>query len=181
MFSPSQFLDLGNRSAVGVALHRLTKGGTIRRLSRGLYDYPKQHTTFGLLAPSPDAVAKALAGKHAVRLQPSGAYAANLLGLSDQVPAKVVFLTDGAARRVKVGRQEISLKQTSPRNMATAGRLSGLIIQALRYLGREHVDDNTLAQLRQKLSDADSRTLLKDLAYAPAWIGDILRQLAQPK
>ncbi|MCL4855596.1 MAG: hypothetical protein KJZ78_29880 [Bryobacteraceae bacterium] len=181
VFSPSQFLDLGNRSAVGVALHRLEKSGTIRRLTRGLYDYPKQHATFGLLAPSPDSVAKALAGKHAVRLQPSGAYAANLLGLSDQVPAKVVFLTDGAPRRVKIGRQEISLKQTSPRNMATAGRLSGLIIQALRYLGRSHVDDKTLARLRQKLGDADTRTLLKDLAYAPAWIGDILRRLAQPK
>jgi hypothetical protein len=131
------------------------------------------------LSPSPDAVAKALAGKHAVRFQPSGAYAANLLGLSDQVPAKVVFLTDGAARRVKIGRQEISLQQTSPRNMATAGRLSGLIIQALRYLGRAHVDDKILARLKQKLADADNRTLLKDVAYAPAWIGDILRRLAQ--
>ncbi len=179
VFSPSQFLDLGNRSAVGVALHRLTKGGTIRRLTRGLYDYPKQHTTFGLLAPSPDAVAEALAGKHATRLQPSGAYAANLLGLSDQVPAKVVFLTDGAARQVKIGRQEISLKQTSPRNMATAGRLSGLIIQALRYIGRDHVDDKTLARLKQKLSDADVKSLKKDLTYAPAWIGDILRRLAK--
>jgi hypothetical protein len=180
VFSPGQFLDLGNRSAVGVALHRLAKSGTIRRLTRGLYDYPKQHATFGLLSPSPDAVAKALAGKHAVRLQPSGAYAANLLGLSDQVPAKVVFLTDGAPRRVKIGRQEISLKQTSPRNMATAGRLSGPIIQALRYLGRAHVDDKIMARLKQKLADADTRTLLKDVAYAPAWIGDILRRLAQP-
>ena len=180
VFSPNQFLDLGNRSAVGVVLHRLARRGTIRRLTRGLYDYPKQHPTFGLLSPSPDAVAKALAGRHAVRLQPSGAYAANLLGLSDQVSAKIVFLTDGAPRRVKVERQEISLKQTSPRNMATAGRLSGLIIQALRYLGQSHVDDNVLARLKQKLADADTRTLLKDVAYAPAWIGDILRRLAQP-
>ncbi len=178
VFSPNQFLDLGNRSAVGVALHRLTKAGTIRRLTRGLYDYPKQHPTFGVIAPDPDAVAKALAGKHAVRVQPSGAYAANLLGLSDQVPAKIVFLTDGPAQRVKIGTQEISLKRTSPRNMATAGRLSGLIIQALRYLGRSQVDDKTLRRLKQKLSGKDSQLLLKDVAYAPAWIGDILRELA---
>jgi hypothetical protein len=168
VFSPNQFLDLGNRSAVGVALHRLAKAGTIRRLTRGLYDYPRQHPTFGVIAPDPDAVAKALAGKHAVRVQPSGAYAANLLGLTEQVPA----------RRVKIGTQEISLKRTSPRNMATAGRLSGLIIQALRYLGRTRVDDKTLRRLKQKLSDKDSQSLLKYVAYAPAWIGDILRQLA---
>ncbi len=178
MFSPNQFLDLGNRSAVGVAMHRLAKAGTIRRLTRGLYDYPKRHPTFGVIAPDPDAVAKALAGKHAVRVQPSGAYAANLLGLSEQVPAKIVFLTDGPARRVKIGPQEISLKRTSPRNMATAGRLSGLIIQALRYIGQPRVDDKTLRRLKQKLSDKDARLLLKDVAYAPAWIGDILRRLA---
>lgn len=179
VFSPNQFLDLGNRPAVGVALHRLTRSGTIRRLARGLYDYPKQHRAFGVLSPSPDAMAKALAGRHAVRLQPSGAYAANQLGLSDQVPAKIVFLTDGASRRVKIGQQEISLKQTTPRNMATAGRLSGLIIQALRYLGRSHVDDRIVARLKQKLADADTKSLLDDVSYAPAWIGNILRQLAQ--
>ena len=178
MFSPNQFLDLGGRSAVGIALHRLAKAGTIRRLARGIYDYPKHHPTFGLLAPEPDAVAKALAGKHAVRIQPSGAYAANLLGLSEQVPAKISFLTDGAAKRVKVGTQEISLKRTSPRNMATAGRVSGLIIQALRYVGRTRVDDRTLRRLKQKLSEKDAQSLLKDVAYAPAWIGDILRRLA---
>ncbi len=179
MFSPNTFLDLGSRPAVGVALHRLAKAGTIRRLTRGLYDYPKQHPVYGTLAPDPDAVAKALTGKHGVRLQPSGAYAANLLGLSEQVPAKIVFLTDGPAKRVKVGTQEIRLQRTSPRNMATAGRLSGLIIQALRYLGQTHVDDKTLARLKQKLKDTDMKSLMKDVAYAPAWIGDILRRLAQ--
>ena len=181
VFSPSTFLQLGSRRAVDVALHRLVKDGKVRRLTRGLYDYPQQHRVFGVIAPSPDEVAKAIAGKNAMRVQPSGAYAANLLGLSEQVPAKIVFLTEGRAKRVRIGRQEIVLKRTSPRNMATAGRLSGLIIQALRYLGREHVDDKTLARLKQKLGDADTRTLLKDLAYAPAWIGDILRRLAQPK
>lgn len=178
VFSPSDFIDLGTRHAVDKALSRMTGAGSIRRLARGLYDYPKQHPSFGRLAPDPDAVAKALAGKHAVRIQPSGAYAANLLGLSDQVPAKIVFLTDGSPKRVKIGKQEISLKRTSPRNMATAGKLSGLIIQALRYVGKDHADDKMLARLKQKLSDADVKSLKKDVAYAPAWIGDILRRLA---
>lgn len=179
VFSPSQFLDLGSRRAVDIALHRLVKAGTIRRLTRGLYDYPKEHPTFGVLFPSPEDVAKTLAGKDAIRFQPSGAYAANLLGLSDQVPAKIVFLTEGRAKRVKIGRQEIILKRTSPKNMATAGRLSGLVIQALRYLGKAHVDDQTLARLKRKLAEADTSTLMKDVAYAPAWIGDIMKALTK--
>jgi hypothetical protein len=179
VFTPTQFLDLGSRRAVDVVLHRLAKAGTIRRLTRGLYDYPKQHPTYGVLFPNPEVVAKALAGKDATRFQPSGAYAANLLGLSDQMPAKIVFLTDGRAKRVKIGRQEIMLKRTSPRNMATAGRLSGLVIQALRHMGRKHVDDKAVARMKQKLADADRKSLLKDLAYAPAWIGDTMRRLAE--
>lgn len=178
VFSPNQFLDLGSRSAVGVALHRLAKAKTIRRLAQGLYDYPKKHPVYGVLAPDPDAVAKALSGKHGVRIQPSGAYAANLLGLSDQVPAKIVFLADGPPKRVKIGTQEITFKRTSPRNMATAGRISGLVIQALRYLGRAHVDDATVKRLKHKLSGTDLKTMTKDLAYAPTWIADILRELA---
>ncbi|SRR5258708_25174420 len=178
VFSPRTFLDLGSRRAVDLALHRLVKAGKVRRLTRGLYDYPQQHPMFGSVFPSPEAVAKALAGKDAVRFQPSGAYAANLLGLSDQVPAKIVFLTEGRGKRVKIGRQEIVLKRTSPRNMATAGRLSGLIIQALRFLGRTHVDDRLVARLKRKLTLADARALPKDVAYAPAWIGDIMRKVA---
>lgn len=179
MFTPTQFLDLGSRRAVDVVLHRLAKARTIRRLTRGLYDYPKRHPTYGVMFPSPEAVAKALAGKDATRFQPSGAYAANLLGLSDQVPAKIVFLTDGRAKRVKIGRQEIILKRTSPRNMATAGKLSGSVIQALRYMGKKHVDDKAISRMKNKLSDADTKPLLQDLTYAPAWIGDIMRQLAK--
>ena len=110
-----------------LALHRLVKRKTLRRLARGLYECPRKHAELGLLSPDIEKVAKALAGKDRIRLQPAGAYATNLLGLSEQVPAKVVFLTDGPSRTVKIGRQEIQLRRTTPRNMATAGRLSGLL------------------------------------------------------
>jgi hypothetical protein len=178
VFSPNHFLDLGGRQAVDVTLHRLAKTGTIRRLARGLYDYPKHHPTFGTLSPDPDAVAKALAGKHGVRLQPSGAYAANLLGLSEQVPAKIVFLTDGPSKRIKLGAQEISLKRTAPRNLAMAGRLNGLVIQALRYLGKARVSEQTVWRLQRQLQPADLKSLRKDVIHAPAWIGDVLRRLS---
>ena len=178
VFSPTDFLDLGSRDAVDKALSRMAATGKIRRVARGLYDVPRQHPIVGTSAPSVDKVAGALAGKAGTRLQPTGAYAANLLGLSDQVPAKVVFLTDGRSKRVRLGNLDIVLKQTSPRNMATAGRISGLVIQALRYLGKTHVNGDTVRRLDRKLSPDDRKQLSKDLAYAPAWVANIMRRLA---
>ncbi len=178
-FTPAHFLDLGSYQAVALALKVLCDKGKIRRLARGLYDYPRQHPKLGDLAPTPEQVARALADRDGSRIQPSGAYAANLLGLSEQVPAKVVFLTDATDRRVTIGRQEIVLKRTTPKNMATAGRTSGLVIQALRHLGKDHVDDAVIDKLARRLSPDDRRQLIKDIRYAPAWIGAIFRRLAQ--
>jgi len=94
---------------------------------------------------------------------------------------KIVYLTDGRSRTVQIGKKQIILKRTTPRNMATAGRISGLVIQALRHLGRQHVDDDVIAQLDRRL-DADARKqLLKDIRYAPTWIADIMRRLAKKK
>ena len=181
VFTPTVFLDLGSRDAVDQALSRLAAEGTIRRLARGLYDYPKVHAVLGALLPSPDAIAKALAVRDAVRLQPAGAYAANLLGLSDQVPASIVFLTDGRARSVQVGEMKIMLRRTTPRIMATAGRLSGLLIQAFRYLGAENVTPARLGQLRERLPALEREALVRDIKYAPAWMHAHFRELAKPE
>lgn len=179
VFTPAHFADLGSRNAIDLALMRHARAGTIRQLARGLYDYPIDHPTLGRIPASADAVARALARRDAVRLQPTGAYAANLLGMSDQVPARIEFLTDGASRSVKLGRREIVLRKTTPRNMATAGSRSGTVIQALRWLGSKEVDERALSILRRQLSESDRRRLQKDLVYAPAWIARILRQLAE--
>lgn len=177
VFTPRAFTALGDPRAVGMVLTRLRRKGTIRQLARGLYDYPVIHPTLGVIPPSADAIAKALAARDAIRLQPAGAYAANILGLSEQVPTRVVFLTDGPSRRVRIGQREIVLKRTTPRNMATAGRKSGTIIQALRHLGRSGVDEKTIATLQRQLTDRDRKQLTKDLVHAPAWIAEILRRL----
>ena len=115
VFTPAHFSDLGSRDAVASALKRYRQSGLIRQLARGLYDYPRHDPDLGMLTPSPDAVARALAGRDAVRLQPSGAYAANLLGLSAQIPMKIVYLTDGRYRTVQIGKKQILLKRTTPR------------------------------------------------------------------
>jgi hypothetical protein len=178
VFTPSDFLDLGGRRAVGLALMRHTKVGTIRKLARGLYDFPRQDSHVGPIAASTDEIANALKGRDSVRLQLSGGHAANQLGISDQVPMRTVFLTDGPSRRVQLGRRQIILKQTTPRQMATAGRVSGTVIQALRWLGRRNVDDRVVATLRRNLSGADKQQLLKDLRYAPAWVAEVMREVA---
>lgn len=162
-----------------MALHRLVKKGTIRRLARGVYDFPKQHPVLGELMPTAEAIAKALAGRDHTRIQPAGAYAANALGLTEQVPAKAVFLTDGPSRTVTIGPMAIQLRQTTARNMAAAGRLSSLLIQAFRELGKEHITAQRIAQLKKTIPLEKRKQVIKDIKLAPAWMRPIFRELAQ--
>ena len=178
VFTPNDFLAFGSRAAIDKALSRLTAEGTIRRLNRGLYDYPKTHPALGILSPNPEAVAKALKGEAAVRIKPFGAYAANILGLTEQVPARIVFLTDGASKTVRVGKQEIRLKHTTPKNMATAGKPSGLVIEALRELGKANIDETVIGKLMERLGKNEKKQLLKEMHYAPGWMQNYLRQIA---
>lgn len=179
VFTPKHFQNLGSSSAIDSTLRRLRAEGGIRQLARGLYDYPALDPQLGLLTPTADAIARALVVRDAIRLQPSGAYAANQLGLSEQVPSRIVFLTDGPARKVKIGKREIILQHTIPRNMATAGRKSGTLIQALRYLGQVQIDERVLGILRRHVTEGDRATLRKDLLHAPAWIADLLLPLTE--
>jgi len=178
VFTPDHFKDLGSRDAIASALKRYKHAGLIRQLARGLYDYPKVDPQLGLLQPSTDDIAKALTGRDATRIQPTGAYAANLLRLSTQVPMKVVYLTDGLSRTVQIGNRQITLKRTTPRNMATSGKTTGLLIQALRHLGQRNVDDRIITQLDRRLDANAKAQLMKDIRHAPAWIADIFRKLA---
>jgi hypothetical protein len=178
VFTPALFASLGSRAAIDKALQRLVARGELRRLSRGLYDKPRQDPLLGTLWPSVDAIVNALTGKDKLRLQPTGAYAANLLGLSDQVPARVEFLTDGTSRTVKAGPMQIVLKRTTPRQMAAAGRTSGLVIQALRSLGPDHVTPQRLGKLRRTIPVDQRQALLNDLTLAPGWMQPALRALA---
>ena len=179
VYTARDFLDLGSRHAVDQTLSRHSRAGRLRKVARGMYDLPRIDPQLGPLSPRLDAIAAAIAGNHSIRLQPAGAYAANMLRLSDQVPMKIVYLTDGASRHLNYGGLDITLKQTSTRNMATAGRLSGHIIQALRWLGKDHVDDAVLAKLRRNLLPADRAALVRDTRYAPAWIAKIFHQLLE--
>jgi hypothetical protein len=178
VFTRSDFLDLGSTDAIGMAIQRLVKAGKLRRVARGLYDLPRTHPLLGQLSATSDAIAAAIARKDGIRLQTTEAAAANLLNLSEQVPARIVYHTDRRRRTVKVGQRTIDFRQRSPRKMAAAGRTSGLVMAALRSLGSRHVTSGKLAHLRKSMKPKDRRCLLKDLRFAPAWMHPHLRFIA---
>ncbi len=179
VFTPKRFLSLGSRQAVDIALFRLAREGTIRRLSRGLYDYPETHPKLGRIFPALEKVVDAIRESARIRVQPGGAYATNLLGLSEQVPAKVMYITDGPSRKVKIGKLEIRLMQTTPANMASAGKVSGLLIQAFKYLGKQHVTPERIRHLRKRLSADEKVTLQNDIGLASTWMHPYIREITK--
>lgn len=179
VFTPDSFATLGSRASIDKALQRLVARGELRRLSRGLYDKPRQDELLGVLWPSVDAVVKAIAGRNRLRTQPAGAYAANLLGLSEQVPAKVLLLTDGISRTVQAGPMRITLKRTTPRQMAAAGRLSGLLIQAFKSIGAQHLSERHVTHLRATLPAGQRAKVAVDVALAPVWMRPWLLAVAR--
>ncbi|MER8473503.1 DUF6088 family protein [Mesorhizobium sp. M1328] len=176
VFTPSDFLDLAGRSAIDQALSRLIKRGRLRRLARGLYDFPKLHPKLGALSPSPDDVAQALARETGSHVQVAGTHAANALGLTSQVPARTSYLTDGPSRRVVLGRRVIDLRHASPKHLIAPGSAAGTVVQALRHLGPSRAGDVVQIASRQ-LSLSDKKRLVSTAIQAPAWMRPILRAI----
>ena len=178
VFTPVNFSDLGSGSSVSKALKVLADRGTIRRLARGLYHYPRIDETLGELSPGIEQIARAIAGKTNNGIQPSGAYAANLLGLTNQVPNKVVFFTDGKSRTVQVGRQTIQLKSRSLKTFALKPT-TALVYQALKYLGPENIDCDVIAKLKRNLSKDQRHQLFEDIRLVPEWVRKLIRQILE--
>lgn len=173
-FTPKHFLDLDSDTGVRSALSRLQKAKIIRRLAQGVYDYPREHPALGVLPPKAEDVAKAIAEKNGIQVQPSGAYAANLIGLSEQVPGRIVFLTNGPSKKFKIGKQEIVFRTTTEKNMHPSGTRVGLVIQAFRNLGKDNIDKPTQARTRKFLAGTSKNELIKNLKYAPQWIRTLI-------
>ena len=170
------FLDYGNPESVKKALLRLKEKEILVRLAHGIYLYPKIDTELGVLFPSTEDIAKAIARRDKARIVPTGVQALNKLGLSTQVPMKVVYLTDGAARSIKIGKRTITFKNTSPKNLLAKGEISSLVIQALKTIGQSKVDDETLLKIQTLLKKEKIENRLNDAKLAPAWINKILIQ-----
>ena len=174
------FRDLGDSGAVDRALSRLAQDGSVRRLSRGVYDYPKTHPLFGILSPNIDRVARAIARKNgSTKLQVSGPMAANALGISTQVPAKTVYLTDGYTRDVRVLNQVIQFRRRTPRRLAGAGTAAGMVLQAFDHLGPHGVTPDVEQRVGRTLSSADKDQLRAVVPDAPVWAQKSLSRILQ--
>ncbi|MGO4307072.1 DUF6088 family protein [Cupriavidus sp. RAF12] len=177
VFTSSDFLDMAARAAVDQALSRLVKNGKLRRLARGLYDFPKVHPKLGPLSPTPDNVAQALARETGSQVQISGARAANALGLTTQVPARSTYLTNGPSRRVVLGKRVVDLRHASPKHLIAPGSAAGTVVQALRHVGPVRAADVVKVAAR-RLSANDKKTLASTAVQAPAWMRPTLVSIA---
>lgn len=178
-FTPIHFSDLGGDASIRKALSQLQKQNVIRRLAHGVYDYPKIHDVLGLIPPDLNEVAKAIAEKNGVQIQPAGAYAANLVGLSVQVPGRIIFLTEGPSRRVKIGNQEIIFKKATKKVMSFAGTREGLLIQALKNLGKDHIDQTARMQISKFLKGSTEKEVRQNMKFAPAWIRALVFEIME--
>ena len=168
------FLDFGNPESIKKALFRLEEKGLLVRLAHGIYLYPKTDKDLGVLYPSVEEIAFAIAKRDRARIIPTGIMALNKLGLSTQIPLKAVFLTDGAARSINIGKRTITFKKTSPKNLLANGEISSLVIQALKSIGQSKLEDESLKKLQAVLRKEREENILHDAKLAPAWINKIL-------
>lgn len=180
VFTPKDFLDLGNRAAVDQTISRLSKSGVIRRLKRGLYDYPRKHPKLGILTPSADNIASAIARKSGGHWQVSSSRAANAVGLTTQIPAKPVYFINGASRKVIIGNQVINFHKGSTRKMLGAGTPAGTVLQALDYFGKDGIDKTIINRLANSLANKDIAALKKYSPFVPDWKRSVIDQIANP-
>jgi len=174
IFFPSDFVDFGSPDAVRQSLSRLTNDKIIERLAHGVYLYPKHNPLLGTLYPSTEEIAVAIAKRDKARIIPTGLFALHKLGLSTQVPMKVVYLTDGTARKIQLGKQSITFKNTSPKKLSIKGGNTSLVIQALRQLGKKQATMQMLKTVKTILAREDTKLIEEDALLAPAWIAQIL-------
>ncbi len=174
------FARYGSRDAVDQALSRLVRQGRLQRIRRGLYQVPRQSPVLKLpVSVPPDKVMQAWARKNGVRLIPCGAWAANLLRLSTQVPVKMEYCTNGPSRTVVVDGISVKLKHRGPRAMDVKGAMSAAVMEALRYLGKDGVGDPEIQRLRSLLSARDRAGVARNIPLAPAWMRPILEAVVK--
>ncbi len=176
---PDDYLSYGSSDAVRKALDRLQDKKVLVRVAQGIYVRPKISKLIGPLFPSAEEVAEAIAKRDKIRTVPTGSYALNALGLSTQVPMNIVLLTDGSPREIKVGKRKIKFKKTTPKNLMAKGKISRLVIQALKEIGNGKVNETEEKKILELLKKEDVKDLKYDIVLAPVWIQKIMKRALQ--
>ena len=177
VFTAKDFLDLATRNTIDQVLSRLTRKGLIRKLATGIYDFPKQHAILGELAPTHDAIIRTISTQTGYSLYPSGAVCANILGLSTQVPAQAVYLTQGSSRSKIIGNLKITLKYDRYSNPNLSNKALA-VIHALINIGKDHIEDSIIEKCSRQLDNKDKKGLKRIVATLPSWIIPIVSQIS---
>ncbi|MFO7971511.1 MAG: DUF6088 family protein [Desulfobacterales bacterium] len=179
LFFHENFTAYGNTETVKKALQRLVKKGELMRAAHGVYVRPQKDPVLGTITPGIEDIAKAIAKRDRARIVPTGIFALNKLGLSTQVPLNIIYLTDGAARKIKIGNHTISFKKATPKNVAAVGEISKLVIQALRSIGKDNITKAEINKIRELLRKEKPTRLEHDIRLAPVWIKDIMKPVLE--
>ena len=173
---PPDFIDIGSVDVIKQSLSRMNKEGLIIRLGQGVYLYPKKDEVLGVLYPSMESIAEAIAKRDQVQIIPSGDYAMNKLGLSPQIPMRIVYLTDGAPREIKVGSRIITFKRTTPKKLKIKGSVVQLVVQALKEIRKDNITSEMKKIIFKALSEESLKTIKEDAKLIPAWMSEILNE-----
>ena len=178
-FSTNDFIKEFSTNSIDKALSNLTKQGKIRRIARGLYDYPKYSDFLQMqLGPDIEQVAFAIARKFNWQIEISGNSAWNILGLSTQVPGTYLYLSNGANRKYTINENiTIEFKKSALKNIGFKYKESSLIVQALRALGKEHVTQEITLKIQSQISEKLYDKILEDTKTTTAWIYEIIKQI----
>jgi hypothetical protein len=177
IYFTNDFATLGTSESIRKSLSNLVKKDILIRLTQGIYLYPKIDKELGVLYPSVDDVCRAIAKRDKARIEPTGIFALHSLGLSTQIPVNVVYLTDGIPRKIKYGNRTIKFKKTAPKNLAMKGKVSSLVITALKQIGKENVSQEVELQLTKVLKKESVENVRHDAKLAPEWISKLIFQL----
>lgn len=177
VFTPKHFIDLGTRGSVDMALSRLAQAGSIRRIGRGLYDYPRLHPKLGMLSPDATSIAGALSTQTSDKLAPSGAAAANQLGVSTQVPAKASYATSGRTRTKKAAGRSVTLRHSRAPVLDQASDTGNSVLQALAHLGKHNIDDDIIRSFARRIDDRDMKALSQGRRLMSGWMGDVILKI----
>ena len=166
----SDFAEFGTYENVKKVLLRLEKKQLLVRLAHGIYLYPKIDKELGILYPSTESIAEAIAKRDKIRIIPTSIYALQQLGISTQIPMNVIYLTDGAPRKIKVGKRTITFKKTVPKNLAIKNKILSNIVQGLKELGKENITDEVKQKINQALEKVPVEILKEEILNAPVWV-----------
>lgn len=175
IFIYNDFKSLGNATAIRVAMHRLVKKGVLQRVIPGLFVKPTNSKLLNkTISPNLDKIAHAIARKDNAKITPTGVFALYALGLSTQIPLNLVYLTDGKARKIKVGKSNILFKKASPKKLALKGKISKLAILAMSEIGKGKLTAQEIDKIIKALKKEDIDSLKHDLLLAPQWIAETI-------